>query len=566
VSRRVRQNSAKRGTDLRRILLTGLLISLPWLATAQDHRRLVIGTSQFPSNLNPNIDAMAAKSFIHGMTMLPFTAHNAQWELACYLCTELPTLENGLAVRETTPDGKQGVALTFTIKEGATWGDGTPVSTADVLFTWEVGRHPKSGVTNGELYRRLWKVDAKDNRTFVLHDEKLDFSYNAINDFRLLPAHLERPVFEQDPATYRNRTKFDVDPTNPGLGFGPYRMAAHRSGSEIVLEPNPTWFGEKPWFSRITVRTIENTAALEANLLSGELDMIDGELGLSLDQALAFERRHGDAYTVVYKPGLTYEHIDPNLDSPILADVRVRRALLYGIDRQAVSDRLFAGRQPVANTSVHPLDWVHTTDLRTYPYDPGKAAALLDEAGWRLGAGGLRRNGTGEPLRLSFMTTSGNRTRELVQQVIQSQWKQLGIEAVIENEPARVFFGQTMNRRRFTGLAMYAWISSPENAPRSSLYSTEIPTESNGWTGQNYPGYRNPRMDELIDAIGLELDRDKRKALWIELQQLYATELPALPLYFRASPYIWPKWLEGVVPTGNITPVTLGIERWRVKG
>src|SRR5699024_8681336 len=134
---------------------------------------------------------------------------------------------------------------------------------------------------------------------------------------------------------------------------------------------------------------------------------------------------------------------------------------LYGIDRKTISDKLFAGQQPVADTSVHPLDWVHTTDLTTYPYDPAKAAALLDEAGWRVGAGGLRRNEAGEPLRLSFMATAGNRSRELVQQVIQSQWKQLGVEAVIENEPARVFFGETMNHRRFKALAMYTWISSP---------------------------------------------------------------------------------------------------------
>ena len=73
-------------------------------------------------------------------------------------------------------------------------------------------------------------------------------------------------------------------------------------------------------------------------------------------------------------------------------------------------------------------------------------------------------------------------------------------------------------------------------------------------------------MDELIDAIEIELDRDRRKALWAELQQLYATDLPALPLFFRANAHVWPKWLEGVVPTGHMTPTTMGIEHWRVAG
>ncbi len=544
-----------------------LVVVLPLAAEAQDGRRtLVIGTSQYPSNLHPNIDSMAAKSFVNGMTMRPFTAYDERWELVCHLCEELPTLENGKAVRETTPDGKHGVATTYTIRAGATWGDGVPVTTRDVLFTWEVGRHPQSGVSNAELYRRLWKVEALDQRTFVLHDEKLDYNYNAINDFRLIPEHLERPVFEQDPATYRNRTLFDTDPTNPGLAFGPYRIVAVRPGSEIVVERNPKFFGEPPWFERIVVRAIENTAALEANLLSGEIDMIDGELGLAVDQALAFERRHGDRFTVLYKPGLTYEHMDVRLDNPVLADVRVRRALLLGLDREAINQRLFDGRQPVADSSVHPLDWVHAPGTTRWPYDPARAAALLDEAGWRPGAGGLRRDAAGAPLRVVLMTTAGNRTRELVQQIIQSQWRQLGIEAVIQNEPPRVLFGETLSRRRFDGLVLFAWISSPENLPRTTLHSDAIPSEANGWSGQNYTGYANPRMDELIDAITVELDREKRRALWAELQELYAQDLPALPLYFRASPYILPRWLEGLVPTGQMAPPTYRVETWRATG
>jgi peptide/nickel transport system substrate-binding protein len=526
-------------------------------------RDLVIGISQFPSNLHPNIDSMLAKSYVLGLTQRPFTAFDQRWELLCMLCTELPTFENGRAVQEEAPGGKRGVALTYTIRKGARWGDGTPVTTRDVQFTWEVGRHPRSGVGNAEMYRRMWKLDIVDERSFVVHDEKLGFNYNAINDFRVLPEHLERRAFEADPDTYRNRTLFDTDPANPGLAFGPYRIARVVPGSQIVLERNPSWWGGPPAFERIVVKAIENTTALEANLLSGEVDMIEGSAGLSLDQALAFERRHGDRFQVFYKPGLSYEHLDVMLDNPVLADRRVRQALLYGLDREAMNRKLFQGRQPVADTTVHPLDWVHTEDVRRYGFDPARASALLDEAGWRAGAGGVRRNAAGEPLRLELMTTAGSRSRELVQQVLQSQWRQLGIETVIRNEPPRVFFGETTTKRRFKGLALFAWISSPENPPRSTLHSQEIPSEANGWSGQNFTGFENARMDELLDAIEGELDREKRKPLWHELQRLYAEELPALPLFFRADPHIWPKWLEGVEPTGHMAPVTLWVENWR---
>ena len=497
------------------------------------------------------------------MAQRPFTAYDPKWQLICMLCTELPTIENGLAKIEQQPDGRDGIALTYTIRPEATWGDGTPLTTDDVLFTYQVGRHPQSGVSNAELYRRILGIDAIDAKTFVMHLDRVEFEYNAINDFRPLPAHLERPVFEADPVAYRNRTIFDAEPANPGLYFGPYRITEVSSGAFIVLEPNPTWWGEPPQFKRIVVKVIENTAALEANLLSGSIDMIAGELGLTIDQALAFEKRHGDQFKIVYEPGLTYEHIDLNLDNPILADVRVRKALIMGLDREALSQQLFEGRQPVAHTSVNPLDWVHSDEVPRYHEDLAAAAALLDAAGWGQGQGGVRHNAAGEPLTLELMSTAGNRTRELVEQVLQSQWQRLGIDVRIRNEPARVFFGETVAKRKFGAMAMFAWISSPENVPRSTLHSEEIPTEANGWAGQNSTGYKNPEMDQLIDAIEVELDREKRRAMWHRLQEIYAEDLPSLPLYFRANPHVWPLWLEGVTPTGHMNPSTLWVEHWR---
>ncbi len=542
------------------ILLTVALLGSVPARAAKDE--LVIGLTQYPSSFHPIIDSMLAKTYVLGMTNRPFTAYDADWKLVCMLCTELPTVENGLAVPETAPDGKPGIAVTYTIQPKATWGDGTPVTTQDVLFTWEVGRHPQSGVASIETFKTIVKIDATDDKTFTLHLDKLDFDYNAINSFELIPAHLDRQNFN-DPVAYKERTAFNTDTTNPGLYFGPYRVVAAVSGSHIVLEPNPTWWGTPPYFKRIVVRVVENTAALEANLLSGSLDMIAGELGFSIDQTIAFERRHGEKFNVIYQPGLVYEHIDLNLSNPILADIRVRRALIHGIDRQGLVARLFEGKQSVANTSVNPLDWIFDPSVPSYAYDPARAGALLDEAGWATKRNGIRQNAKGEPLRLEMMTTAGNRSRELVQQVLQSQWKALGVDIRIRNEPARVFFGQTVTERRFSAMAMFAWVSAPESVPRTTLHSDHIPTAANNWAGQNYTGYSNPEMDELIEKIAVELDRDKRRLMWQRLQQIYAEDAPTIPLYFRSDPYVLPKWLSGLRPTGHQDPSSLWVETWR---
>ena len=552
------------------VLLTAAMVGATPVSqgSAAPRDTLTIGLTQYPGTLNPMIDSMLAKSYVLGATQRQITIEGPDWQPVCQLCIKLPSLEDGDAVRfpSSTEAGEpvDGVRKTYTLRDDAFWADGTPVTTDDVVFAWEVGRHPDTGVANFRAYRDVLDIEVHGPKRFTLVERKLDYRYRSAGDFNVLPAHLDRPAFDV-PREYRNRTLYQTDPGNPGLWNGPYRVAAVETGSRIVLARNEHWQGRRPGFDRVEIRAIENTSALEANLLSGTIDMIAGELGLAVDQAIAFEKRHGERYAVTYQPGLVYEHMDVMLNNPVLADRRVRQALILSVDRQAINDRLFAGKQPVADSSVHPLDWVHTTEgVPTYGFDPKRAAALLDEAGWKIGPKGLRTNDQGEPLSIELMTTAGNRTRELVEQVLADYWKRVGIETRIRNEPARVFFGETVQKRRFTGLAMFAWLSAPESLPRTTLHSESIPTEANNWAGQNATGFRNAEMDRLIDAAEIELDRDRRKAMWADIQRIYATELPAIPLYFRAEPYILPKWLTGLRPTGHKYSTTNWIEDWQV--
>lgn len=543
------------------IVMVGLIVTAP--VQAKDN--LVIGITQFPSTFHPSISAMMAKSYILAMTRRPLTAYDKDWNLVCMLCVTLPTIENGLAVREHTPEGGDGVAITYSLQPDVRWGDGVPVSSKDVVFTWEVGKHPKSGIGSAELYRRILQIDVIDEKTFTLHMDRLTFDYNDLSALELLPEHIERTNFADNPDAYRTKTAYDTDTLNEGLYHGPYVISVVEIGSHVVLERNPMWLGPSPEFGRIVVRVVENTAAMEANLVSGSLDMIAGELGLSLDQALSFDKRHGDKYRVLYQSGLIYEHIDLNLDNPILSDVRIRRALVHAIDRDTISAQLFARQQPVAHSNVNPLDKVFADDLRRLDHNPAKAAQLLRDAGWGTLKNGVRINEHGVSLSLEFMTTAGNRTRELVQQVLQSEWKSLGIDVKIINQPARVFFGQTMDERKFTGLGMYAWISSPESVPRTTLHSAYIPSQTNGFEGQNYPGFKNEELDDLIDSIEVELDFGERQKMWRRLQEIYINEVPVIPLFFRANAFILPSWLYGIEPTGHQYPTTLWVENWRVK-
>jgi len=541
------------------ILALGALAS-PAAVKAQAKDELVVAMTQMPGTWNPIISSMLAKSLIANMTARPVTAYDADWKLVCLVCTELPTIENGKARVVDLADGKKGMEIDVELRD-MRWGDGTPVSAKDVAFTLEVGKHPLSGVASSEGYKRIIKLDVKDDRRFTMTIDRVTFDYNSIG-LQLLPAHIEKPIFDANPAEYRNKTAYDTQSTNPGLAFGPYRLTEIVPGSRVVLEPNPTWTGQKPSFKRITVRIIENTAALEANLLSGSVDYVLGELGLSLDQAIAFEKRHKDKYNVVYKPALIWEHIDVNLDNKLLADRRVRQAMLLAIDRKAISEKLFEGKQPIAHGGISELDPMFSPAARQYGYDPAAARKLLDEAGFSTLRNNVRHNAAGEKMSIELGTTAGNRVRELVAQVIQSQLRQVGIEVRLKAETPRIFF-DAMGKRTYSGLGMYAWVQRPEGVPRSSLHSKEIPSADNGWSGQNYPGYANPEMDKVLDAAERELDVVKRRALFAEIQKLAADDLPSLPLFFRVDPFVIPKPLKGVTPTGTLNSSTLWVEQWR---
>lgn len=527
-------------------------------AAARD-RVLTIGLTQYPSTLHPSFEMMLSKAFVLGLTRRPLTAYDGDWRLVCLLCTELPTPENGRARVETRPDGSRGLALRFTLPPGAAWGDGTPLTSEDVAFTVEVGRHPQSGFGNAELYRRIRSVEIEDARSFVLHLDQAGGAPAAL-PIEVLPAHLERARFA-DAAAYRRATTFETDPTHPGLHFGPYRITEVARGSHVVLERNPTWWGRPGAFERIVVKVVQSTPALEADLLAGGIDLIPGEAGIAAEEAAALAprlRRHRVAVT----PGLLYEHIDVNLDDPVLADPRMRRALLLGIDRASLSREILAG-QPVAHGPVSPAAPEYATDLPPHPYAPDRAAALLEEAGWRRGPDGLRRDPSGRPLRLELLTTAGNRSRELVAQAIQAQWRVIGVDLRLRAEPPRTFFGESLARRRFDDLAMFAWATAPGQVPRIMLHSDQIPAPDNNWAGQNAPGYRSAAMDRLIEVLETEAEPARRQALWRDLQRLYAEDLPALPLYFRHQAQVLPDWLDGFTPTGHQFPSSLWVETWR---
>lgn len=545
-------------------LFVFLTISITSTANANS---LKIGISQYPLNLHPGIDSMAAKSYVLGFAYRPLTIFDADWQRQCMACDTLPSLDNGLAQVITLPNGTQTIRAQFTLRDDFFWGDGTAVTTRDVLFAWKVGKHTSVGIANYELYTEtIADLTVLDDKTFTVTYDKVNCDFSDLTDFAILPQHIEGPIFERNPDEYRNQTAYNTNPTLPGLYNGPYIMTKREIGQAFTFAPNPHWQGTAPAIKDIQIKIIENTTALSAQLLSGGIDMIAGELGINVDQAIGLEQRlqRSKKHAIRYesKPGLIYEHIELNLDNPHLADLRIRKALLLGLDRESMVNTLFGGKQQIAHTNIHPLDSVYTADITTMPYDQNRAKTLLEQAGCIAQPKGPRICANGAPLRFTFRTTAGNLSRERVQQLIQSQWAQIGVEAIIKNETPRILFGDTLQKRDFDGAVMFAWLSAPRNIPKTTLHSDMIPAQENGWSGQNFSGHDQQEIDNLLNAMETTCEPEENQALWDELQSYYADNLPAIPLYFRAETHFVPTALQGHQPTGHQFPSSLWSQNW----
>ena len=546
------------------LVLLAVLVMEGRTAHAKDD--LVIGIGEFPASFHPSIDALLIKNYVLGFGVRTITTYDAKGRLICLLCTEVPSLENGLAKLVDEPGGGHGMEVTIKLQPNLEWGDGQPVTASDVAFTLRVGRDPNAGFSNSNAWNRADSARVVDDHTVVLHLPKALVSYAQWD--QVLPEHIEGPIYARAhaPGDYINTTAYNRDPTNPGLWDGPYMVTKYDVGAQIVLEPNPHWpgvpatDGRKAGFKHVVLRYIGDTAALQANLLSGDIDL---DNNLTLDQTLELRRRQPDRFSYTFSPSLTYAHIDLQKDNPILQDPRVRRALLMSVDRKTLNAKLFDSMDVVANSFVSPQNPHFDLSVPTVPYDLVGARKLLADAGWTPGPDGICRNAAGDRLSLEFLSASGFRINELEMAVMQSGWRQVGVETNLRFEPSRTLFGTTTKHRAFTGLVLYTWTSNVGESPRLTLGSDQIPTAENNWGGANFLAFSNRQFDTDIATAETDLDPAHQAAAWNDMQHIYAEQLPALPLFISAIPQALPKWLKGFGPSGTGQPFSQEAENWR---
>jgi peptide/nickel transport system substrate-binding protein len=550
------------------VVFSGLLFVSSNGLAAGDSKPFQIGTAQEFETLNPLISKMSATRYIFSFAGRALVSQDMDGTWIPQLAEKIPTLENGGA-KLTTANGQKILKAVWEIKKNARWSDGKPVICEDFKVARDIAESPNVSVGAKENFTIVEKVEWTPAKpqicTFTYTKPRWDYTH--LSAFYPIPAHIEKSVFEKygsENQAYDHNSNYVLHPEMDGLYNGPYKVGEVKLGSHVVLVSNPHFFGSAPKIPKIAIKLISATGTMVANLQSGNIDSINS-YGLTMDQALAFDKKvkaEKLPFEVVYKPSISWEHIELNLQNPILADVRVRQALLLSINREEMVRALYDGKQTVAHQFLPPDDSWSPKDLKqikTYPFNPKKAKALLDEAGWKLNEKDGYRYKNGEKLSLQFMTTAGNQNRETVQVYLQGFWKNVGIQIVIKNEPARVLFGETVVKRTFTGLVMYA--NSAEGDLRPFFHSTQIPKESNGWSGVNASGWENSKVDQLIEQVELEFNPLKQAKLVHQMVRFYTEEIPSIPLFYRAINTVNPAGMKDFILSGWYNETTRA-EKW----
>lgn len=523
-------------------------------AKAPVDRTLVIGLSQEPDTLDPLFHQMSASREVMGAVYAYMVERDDRWNVLARDAAARPSFKDG--TWELLPGGR--MRTTWRFRPEARWSDGTPVTALDAIFAQRVIMDDRVPVTTRDLERRIENMESPDSRTLVV-TWKEHYAYADVAGHKLLPRHLLEPVFEKDPPKFH-----ESDYGRRPLGDGPFILSSWEPGSRIVLAKNPAFGLDPVQADTVIFRFIPETNTLLANLLSGDLDMI-GQVGITFDQALELSKRGDAKYRVEFTPGLMWEHIDFNMDDEIVREKAVRHALIHALDRQKIVDHLFEGKQPVSHGWLPPKHYGYDPGIKPYAYDSKRAEALLDGAGWTRGADGVRVK-DGRRLKLTLMSTAGNKIRELVEEIIKEDWSKVGVELEIRNELAKVFFGQTTRTRQFKQLAMYAWVYDPIADGEAGWTIKNIPSKDNNWQGQNLPGWRNAEASRLAERVPQTLDEAERRKLLIEQQRLWVEDLPAIPLYFRSDVTVVRSDLQNWKPTGSMVPPSWNAHAWRLNG
>lgn len=426
------------------------------------------------------------------------------------------------------------------LREGLRFSDGTPVTAEDVVYSFASVLDPDMG----SLYRsgfedRFARVEALDPRRVRFHLQKPLATFLTDLDFGIVSA------------TAARRSPRGRFPGGEVVGAGPYRVARLDS-DRLVLERSPHYHGPAPRMPFIEIRTVRDASARALMLVGGSADLAQNAIRLDLVDAVAGRAR----VKIESGPSAILTYLMMQGEDPVLADVRVRRAIAHAIDRARIVDIKLGGRAVLATGLLPPSHWAYEPDVERYGHDPARAMALLDEAGYPDpdGPGGAPR------LRLAYKT-SADQFRLAMARIIAAQLGEVGIEVEVRAFEFGTFFNDIKQGNYQIATMQTAAITEPDYY-YAYFHSSRIPTPEDPHTTNRWR-YRSPRIDALTEAGRSIADRDRRLEIYSEVQKILARDLPVVPLWHEHNVAVMNVGVDGydILPHAGLSGLATAHKR-----
>ncbi len=538
---------------------------------------------QTPRGLNPHLTIATRDLEPARLIYEPLASVDKSNTLVPILAAEIPSIENGLVTADLT-------SVIWKLKDGVTWSDGRPFTANDVRFTWQFAMAEGINADSRSVYSIIEDVEVVDPLTarvvFRFPTLAWDQPFVGLRGM-ILPQH----IFEPFVAAGDRAGALSAAP----VGTGPYTLTEFRTletlflgyelvaTNKLIFDANPR-FREagKPYFPRIEWRgggTADEAARLV--LSPSDVDQADYAWNLTTSPDLLADLEARGAGRVLTNLGpfverisinatdpnpATGERSDPDTTGPeyLMRDPLVREAISLAIDRERIVKLFPPGSEVTSNIIVAPD--IYNSTGTAIPYDPARAARLLDQAGWVVGADGIRER-EGVKLRLIYQA-SANKLRQQTQQVVAESLRNIGVAIEIVVIDPNLYTDRTIaetNLYRFYAHFQQLFFGNVTTDPMPILAfwtCPQIPRASNGWQGSNFERFCNPEFDALFAEAQREINPDRRRALIIRMNNLIVESVAAIPLVRRSQASVVANSIEGV----DLTPWDAdvwNIHNWR---
>ncbi|MFN7914323.1 MAG: ABC transporter substrate-binding protein [Vicinamibacterales bacterium] len=473
---------------------------------AADPNVIVVSMTTGPNNLDPRFGTDDASAKVHQLIFDNFVELDEHLQVVPKLAASLQH-----------PDPVTWVA---TVRPGVRFHDGRPLKAADVVFTFGQFLDPNVTSPRKGGYRELQSVVARDDHTVV---------FTLTKPFASFPINLMMPILPEGSGP---------EVRDHPVGTGPYRFVRYAVDDRIELTANPDYWDGAPKNAGLVLKIVPDDVMRGLELQRGTMDLVVNDLVPDIVHQL----RNEAALQTVEGPGVDYQYIGLNAQDAVLKDVRVRRALAYAVDREAIVQHLRRGLAMPAAGMLPPLSWAAAADVPVYPHDPARASALLDAAGYP------DPDGAGPAPRLTLtLKVSNTEFNRLQSSVIQQNLRDVGIDLDVRTYEFATLYADVLagNFQLFT-LQWTAGALADPDILRRVFHTKQAPP-----VGFNRGRYSNPELDEVLDEAGALENGPRRLELYAKAQRIIAEDVPYVSLWYKTNVAVAQKNLAGV----RLTPL-----------